>query len=74
MSRIEGTLMAAMSVPRYQMREEADGTWTVFDTMPMQGNEARIMYGITEKRAIQYLVRLNQTASAVPGVDSEQHD
>jgi hypothetical protein len=45
---------------RYQSRQEDDGTWTVFDTWTPIGREARIITGVSEHRARQYLGRLNR--------------
>lgn len=45
---------------RYQSRLENDGTWTVFDTWKPIGREARIISGVSEHRARQYLERLNR--------------
>ncbi|MET3588464.1 hypothetical protein ABID21_004600 [Pseudorhizobium tarimense] len=44
---------------RYQMRQEDDGTWTVFDTTATSGRENRMMVGLTEVRAQTYADRLN---------------
>jgi hypothetical protein len=43
---------------RYQMRQEEDGTWTVFDTTTSSGRENRMMIGLTEVRAQAYVARL----------------
>jgi len=56
---------------RYDIRHEDDGTWTVFDTTPIQSKEPRIMYGLTENRARQYLERLNRK-QGMPQADVEQ--
>lgn len=58
---------------RYDVREEEDGTWTVYDTRPNHDGDSRIMYGIAEKRARQYVERLNSTrASASESNDEHQ--
>lgn len=44
---------------RYQSRQESEGTWTVFDTWTPIGRESRMMRGVSEHRARQYLERLN---------------
>lgn len=44
---------------RYQMRQEEDGTWTVFDKSTSSGRENRMMIGLTEVRAQAYVDRLN---------------
>ncbi len=58
---------------RYQSRQENDGTWTVFDTWTPSGREARMISGVSEDRAGQYLERLNrlfrQASSALGSSD-----
>ena len=49
-----------MSDGRYTMRQEENGTWTVFDTELPPSSENRIMYGITHERARQYVEHLNK--------------
>lgn len=59
--------------PRYDIREEEDGTWTVYDRRPAQDREPRIIYGVIEKRARQYLQRMNATAG-ISEKDVERDD
>lgn len=59
---------------RYNVREEEDGTWTVYDTRPNHGGDSRIMYGIAEKRARQYVERLNATRGSASESNDEHHE
>lgn len=52
-----------MSDDRYAMRREDNGTWTVYDTTLPPSGEIRIMYGISQERARQYIERLNRARS-----------
>lgn len=58
---------------RYQSRQENDGSWTVFDASTPIGREARMISGVSEERARQYLERLNrlfrQASSALGSSD-----
>ena len=59
---------------RYDVREETDGTWTVYDTRPNHGGDPRIMYGITEQRARQYVARLHATRGSASESNDEHHE
>ena len=46
-------------IDRYALRQEQDGTWTVFDTTAPTGRESRMMVRLSKERAQQYQERLN---------------
>jgi hypothetical protein len=52
-----------ISDQRYQIRQEENGSWTVFDTTPLSRREDRMMTGLTEARAITYADKLNAALS-----------
>lgn len=65
--------MGEHSKARFQMQQEEDGTWTVFDSATSPGREGRMMTGVSEKRAHQYVERLNavfrSALIALPGAE-----
>ena len=52
-----------MSDDRYALRREDNGSWTVYDTTLPPDGENRIMYGISQERARQYVEHLNKVRS-----------
>lgn len=46
----------------------------VYDTRPNHGGDPRIMYGITEQRARQYVARLNATRGSASESNDEHHE
>jgi hypothetical protein len=59
---------------RYQSRQENDGTWTVVDTSTPSGREARMISGVSENRARQYLERLNSLSRQAPSALGSSHE
>ncbi|MBU1317081.1 MAG: hypothetical protein KJ947_00320 [Alphaproteobacteria bacterium] len=66
--------METETIERYQMRQEEDGTWTVFDTTMLANRENRMIAGVSENRARQYGARLNKLLPPVLSHPSEQAD
>tara|TARA_R110002020_G_scaffold170523_4_gene360281 strand:+ start:2160 stop:2609 length:450 start_codon:yes stop_codon:yes gene_type:complete len=61
--------MATTPLEKFQMQQEEDGTWTVFDSATSPGREGRMIAGVSEKRALQYVEHLNAVfRSALPAL------
>lgn len=45
--------------PRYDLRQEPDGTWTVFDTWVKPPREGRFLIGAKQDKAVELTRRMN---------------
>jgi hypothetical protein len=63
--------METETIERYRMRQEEDGTWTVFDTTMVAARENRMIAGVSEDRARQYCARLNRLRPPASSPPSE---